>query len=124
MAGFMSGGLGFASGMGSFITGAAAKENQILDQQRKQGREDDLIWQEKFERGMKDYDKEKKDTDTQARMYNTFLSLSKGNKMLADVAMNHVITNPKGYEDAVQMLTKNAGNQSLNDPGYQSTFMG
>lgn len=122
MAGFFSPGLGFASGVGAFIGGAAQEGNRLINEQRAQDRQDDIIWMNKFERGLSEYNKDKKSADQQAQMYNSFLQLSGGNKQLADVAMNHVLMNPKGYEDAVQMITTQKNNPQYNNNSYQSNF--
>lgn len=124
MAGFMSPGLGFATGAGAFIGGFAKQANENIEREHQEERQNDIIWMNRFERGLAEYNKEKETSEFKAKAYNTILNATGGNKKLADAAFLGVLNDPKSYGDYLNwaIANKDKPNWSAGND-YQSNMM-
>lgn len=125
MAGFLSPGLGFSSTIGAAITGAARQANTMLDEQRKQERQDDILndaWAINFDNNSKKYDDLKRQQKQLSDVRNTFKSLAGGSEMAADMALNAYQANPKDYAKIVNSLQETASKGMKDPDGYKSPF--
>lgn len=122
--GFFSPGLGFATGAGAFIGGFAKQANENIERDHNEQRQNDILWMNKFERGLAEYNKEKEKVDQQTAAYNSFLRLSKGDQSLAHDAMLAFMANPKDYMTIYNNLKDKAATEPRDTSGFQSPFPG
>lgn len=127
MAGFLSPGLGFSSTIGAAITGAARQANTMLDEQRKQERQDDILndaWAHDFDTNSKKYNDLQRQQKQLSDVRNTFVSLAGGSQQAADMALNAYQARPGDYAKIVNSLQETASKgQGMKDPdGYKSPF--
>lgn len=131
MAGFMSGGLGFSSTVGSLVAGAARQANEVFSEQRQQQRQDDImqneVWQNKTDNNIKQYNTNKADFSYRERFYNSIKTISGGDPKVADYITALVEKHPKLLEDTANLTNYAKSFAAANvkaEPDYQSQYLG
>lgn len=111
------GGLGYASTTGAFIGGMAGQLNKNIEEQKLQDRQDDIIRYNQFDRGLKEYEKEKDVAEQKTKGYNTILQSVGGNHKMADMLWLQIEGDPKRVGDALTTAS-----QYMSNPKAQQTY--
>lgn len=118
--GFMAPGLGFASTAGAFIGGAAKQASVNMETASAQAANDEKIWIAKFASGLQDYEKEEKNRQTEAGVYQTALNSLGGNARAADDVVRTWRANPKVDITELIKNTKVSSPDIKPEEGYSS----
>lgn len=122
MAGFFSPSLNFATGIGSFVSGAAKAGSDILAHDRAQDEQLDKIRIAKFADGFKQYEDEQKSYKKEKSAFDYAKSVL-GNSKAAELVLNRYRSDPKvDLESLVDSIKQRNPGITDQDQGYASPF--